>query len=636
MRAGGFLGRSLVAVAVVASGLIAGAGSARADAPLAPQVASDARVAMSDGVELAVKVGGRGPLVNGVLPARPTIVELSPYRPGCCGELAGPDYNYLEVHIRGTGDSDGSFDALGERSQRDVVEILDWACHQPWSNGRLGLYGFSASAIMVYDSLHAALPCVQTAVLGAGTHELYRDLMYPGGIPNLVPALGVLALIGAPSLQAGPDRLARNPLSALTTLQGMLDTGLAYPQHPTLDGWWRERGMRGDVNHLPILMITGFFDVESRGPFQTFQELRGDGAHLMVVGAHDGVPAGSGGSDAERQRWYDRYLRDIDNGVDSEPAVKLWLSDGDREDMLAGDFVTTQGTDWPIPGTRWASLTLDANRSGTATSLNDGTLHAGPAPSATQSYVEVPSLPTATDPHTTALLGGFNSSPILTDMTLVEPLGLSYTTEPFAADVVSAGPASLELVLSSTAPETDIFTVVSDVAPDGTAHPVATGRLRTAYPGVDLSRSLVDDTGAIVQPYGRYDQPDPAPIGQERRYHVELWPIGNRFQAGHRLRLHIVGASAYHQPSLPALNTIRLGGDNGSRLLLPLLPGSDIGSAATAPALAVSPASAVIAESSRAVGASLPATGGSPAPALAGIALLLAAAVLRRAAATRP
>jgi predicted acyl esterase len=280
-------------------------------------------------------------------------------------------------------------------------------------------------------------------------------------------------------------------------------------------------------------------------------------------------------------------------------------------------------------------MTLDAQRSGTATSFNDGTLHTGPAPSATQSYVEVPSLPTATDPHTTSLLGAFNSSPNLTDMTLVEPLGLSYTTEPFATDVVAAGPASLELVLSSTAPETDIFTVVSDVAPDGTAHPVATGRLRTAYPGVDLSRSLVDDTGAIVQPYGRYDQPDPAPIGQERRYHVELWPIGNRFQSGHRLRLHIVGASAFHQPSLPALNTIRLGGGDGSRLLLPLLPGSDIGSAATTPAVAASPGSAAIAASSPPVGASLPATGGSPAPALVGIALLLAALGTRRATATR-
>jgi putative CocE/NonD family hydrolase len=480
--------------------------------------------------------------------------------------LAGPDFNYLQVHIRGTGNSDGSFDALGDRSQRDTAAVLQWACRQPWSNGRLGLYGFSASEIIVYNSLHLALPCVQSAVLGAGTHELYRDLMYPGGIPNLVPAVGVLGLIGAPSLQAGPARLKRAPRTAVTTFNGMFNSGLAYQKHPTLDGWWRERGMRGNVNHIPVLMVTGFYDVESRGPFQAFKELRGDGAHLMVVGAHDGVPKGSGGSDATRLRWYDHYLRDTDNGVNREPAVRLWMSDGDREDMLAGRFVKTSAADWPVPGTRWASLTPDA----------DGSLRLGQSVRATQSYAAAPSLPTATDPHTTSILGYFNNSPALTNMTVPEKLGRSYTTAPFKSDVVAAGPASLEVVMSSTARDSDLFAVISDVSPDGRAHPVATGRLRTSYPDIDRGRSLVEPSGAVVQPYGRYDNRRPTAVTQPQRYHVEFWPIGNRFRAGHRLRLHIVGASAYHSPGPPALHILRLGGTNATRLLLPVLPGSDI------------------------------------------------------------
>ena len=628
--------RAVVSVLALASAVVSFVGPARvadaAPAQAEPAISREYRVAMSDGVELEVRLGGRGPLVDGELPARPVVAEFSPYGPGCCAELAGPDFNYLQVHIRGTGESDGAFDALGPRSQQDLAEVLGWACTQPWSNGRLGLYGFSASAIMAYNSLHLELPCLDGAVLGAGTHELYRDLLYPGGIPNLVPALGVFALIGAPSILAGPDRLERDPLSALTTLQGMFDTGLAYLQHTTLDSWWRERGMRGDVNHVPILMITGFYDVESRGPFQAFQELRANGAHLFVVGAHDGVPAGSGGADVEQQRWYDRHLRDVDNGVDTEPAVKLWLSDGDREDMLAGRFVTTAGPDWPLPGTEWASLSLDPTTSGTATSLNDGSLVLGPAAPAMQSYLEVPSLPTATDPHTTSLLGAFNDSPGLTDMTLVEPLGLSYTSEVLQSDVTAVGPGSVEVVLSSTASVTDIYAVVSDVGPDGTAHPVATGRLRSSYPGVDVDRSLVDATGAIVQPYGRYDQLVPTPVLAERRYHVELWPIGNRFGAGHRIRLHLVGASAFHAPLLPALNTVRLGGVDGSRLLLPVLPGTTIEDALGADAAASAPAALAAAGASPASGVtSLPTTGaaGPPLVALA-MAVLLAISARRR------
>jgi hypothetical protein len=129
--------------------------------------------------------------------------------------------------------------------------------------------------------------------------------------------------------------------------------------------------------------------------------------------------------------------------------------------------------------------------------------------------------------------------------------------------------------LASTAPQTSIWAVVADVWPDGTAHPLTAGRLFTAYPDVDESRSLKDaGTGAIVQPYGEFSRQSAAPIGRPRLYHVELWPIGDRFRAGHRIRLDIVGASAASLPGLPAVNTVTAGGASGSRLLLPVLPGS--------------------------------------------------------------
>jgi hypothetical protein len=79
-----------------------------------------------------------------------------------------------------------------------------------------------------------------------------------------------------------------------------------------------------------------------------------------------------------------------------------------------------------------------------------------------------------------------------------------------------------------------------------------------------------------VQPYGRYDRPDPASPGAERLYRVELWPIGNRFRAGHRIRLHILGTSAASKPGVPAANIVRVGGPRGARLLFPTLPGSNL------------------------------------------------------------
>ena len=131
--------------------------------------------------------------------------------------------------------------------------------------------------------------------------------------------------------------------------------------------------------------------------------------------------------------------------------------------------------------------------------------------------------------------------------------------------------------LRTTAPSTAIWAVVSDVSEDGTPHPLAVGRLNTDFPGVDDAQSRHDPaTGEVVQPYGDYSKRQPATPGVERNYSVEFWPIGNRFRAGHRIRLDIVGAAAWSLPTAPGLNTIRVGGTDGARLLFPVLPGSDL------------------------------------------------------------
>src|SRR3712207_4833890 len=111
-------------------------------------VTQDLEFTASDGVRLHAAVGGEGSLAP-----RPTVIEFSPYAPGCCASIAGPAYNYVQVHARGTGRSAGQWSATGPRDQLDVAEFLRWACDQPWSDGRLAIYGFSASAIVAYNAM---------------------------------------------------------------------------------------------------------------------------------------------------------------------------------------------------------------------------------------------------------------------------------------------------------------------------------------------------------------------------------------------------------------------------------------------------------------------------------------------------
>jgi putative CocE/NonD family hydrolase len=325
-------------------------------------------------------------------------------------------------------------------------------------------------------------------------------------------------------------------------------------------------------------MLDSFFDVESRGAFQAYQALRRKGSHLLVVGGHDGAPAGTDDGDGATKAWFDRYLLGIHDGIRRQPRVQMLMSDGSREGYLAGDFVRYSARNWPVPGTRWRSLWLSPARSGSGDSLNQGSLTtARPALAATQSYAAIPSEPSMSDQPNAAIVGpdGLNQAatkfPLLTETTLAEPQALTYTTPPLTRAVVSAGPVALDLRLSSTAPETAIWAVISDVWPDGSSHPVATGRLLSSYPNIIRSRSLVWK-GEVVQPYGDYSVKQDALPGVFRKYQIEFWPIGNRFKQGDRIRLVILGASAASTPSAPALNTITLGGRDASRLLLPILP----------------------------------------------------------------
>jgi len=577
--------RTLAALLAAAVALVA------ALLPMSPGAAAAGdqklRITASDGTSLAATL-----TTAGTETPRPTVVEFTPYGESGATYSFPSDYNFLSVQDRGTGDSDGQFDVLGPQAQQDVVDVLRWACQQPWSNGSLALAGFSASSIVIFNSLHAELPCVKAAVLRSGTFELYRDLLVPGGVPNSAPGLAVLAAIGGPALAQGQERLARNPASSLDVIIGLVTAGFnAGLLNPTLDDYWSQRGFRGNVNHFPVLLLDGTFDVEPRGDYQAFQYFRDQGidTRLLVTGAHDGAPRGTDYGLGAIDQWFDHYVRGIDNGVQLEPKVEVLAADGSREALAAGQYVHLTGSDWPLPGTTWTALSLSKAKAKGVASLNNGTLTRGTpdALASLQVYPALASFPLNTDPNTIATVAGGDGGPLnqlsnfipaLTDMNLSNLTGLTYTTGVLQSAVTAAGPATLDLKLSSTLPATQIWGVISDVAPNGESKPMAVGRLNTAFPDLVPGKSLYAG-GQLVQPYGDYSKVSLALPLQARSYHVEFWPIANRFEAGHRIQLSLVGQSALSFPALPALNTVTIGGGSGSRLMFPTAPGSSLAAA---------------------------------------------------------
>ena len=356
---------------------------------------------------------------------------------------------------------------MGAREQQDIAETLGQLCGQPFSSGRIGLYGFSASAIAAYHAMRrGSLPCVRAASMLAGTSALYRDLIFIGGMPNLVPAAVVTGSIASAFLANLPGR-AGDPASGLSAPGGVTNAMDAFVAHPTEDDFWRLRrfpGPGGAPRDIPILAATGFYDVESRGPFEVFKSIRSSGGRLLVIGAHDGAAGGSGGVNPHFKRWFEHYLLGAGNGAEREPRVQLYVGKGSHGALRAGRWVKVDAGDWPVPGTRWRALHLDARRSGSAQSANDGSLAlARPAQATSQSAPGVPSNTLATDPYTSATVTNVQQS------NLSESSALTYTSVPLSSPVMTVGPAALKLRFSSTSPETDIYALLSDVAPGGGA-----------------------------------------------------------------------------------------------------------------------------------------------------------------------
>lgn len=545
----------------------------------AAEVSQSQSFTASDGTKLNVIVRGEVPLTP-----RPLVVEFTPYAQTDTMWKFGPAYNRVTVQVRGTGLSDGQWDAIGPRDQKDVSETLGWLCNQPYSNQNIGLFGFSASGMAAYNSMKLNLPCVKAAALGAGSNSLYRDLLYPGGIPNFVPTLAVGLGVGAPGIAANVSGEGSLP-RVINSVAGLLKIGVNFLTRPTEDAWWQGHNYAAGPNTFPVLAATGFYDVESRGAFENYKQLRDSnpGSKLLVAGAHDGSPDNIASPFTEYERWFDHYVRGVSNGAQSEPNVRLYLGKGGHPDLRAGRWTRVESSSWPVSGTRWQSMYLSTGRIGDASrSRNDGGLASSPPKGPwllpnlpyTADYPAVSSLALSSDIHTITTVGDIADIAPIAKINSADAASLTYTTKTLTEDVDVAGPAALEVYLSSTAAETDIHAVVADVHPDGSAYPVGQGRLRTSFPNVIESRSVKDSSGTIVQPYNDFSSKQLQTPLLTKRYRVEFWPIGNRFEKGHRLRLYIMGTSPLMLPPLPAVNNVWTGRTMPSRLLLPILPGS--------------------------------------------------------------
>lgn len=248
--------------------------------------------------------------------------------------LAGHGYAALRVDLRGSGDSEGVLqDEYLPQEQHDALDVIEWLTQQPWCNGAIGMTGISwggFNSLQVAAHRPRALKAIIT--LCASDDRYADDAHYMGGCllnENQIWGTVLFALNALP-----PD-----PLIVGERWREMwferLQQNYPYParwlMHQKRDEYWRQGSICENFADITcaVYAIGGWADGYSNaiprllsGLTAPKKGLVGPWAHAFP---HDGVPGPSIGYLQEAIRWWDYWLKNIDNGIMQEPAYRAWM-----------------------------------------------------------------------------------------------------------------------------------------------------------------------------------------------------------------------------------------------------------------------------------------------------------------------
>lgn len=284
---------------------------------------------------------GRGvPLQSRLLP-QPHPVRISTYT-----SWEAPDpavwvregYAVVNADLRGGGTSEGVGDLFSDEEAQDYYDLIEWAGTQDWSSGRVGLDGVSYLAISQYKTAALRPPHLSAICPWEGLSDVYRDFARPGGV-----------------LENGFSKL----WSWLTGKEARIRTPLrqAIVEHPERDAWYVDRTPRIEDIEVPLLVCGSFSDhlLHTRGSFEVFR--RAGSRRKWLYTHRDGKWCAYYSADATRTRirFFDYFLKGLDNGWDREPTVRLAVSEA------GPDPVAVMHEDaWPPSDVRWQKLWLNA------------------------------------------------------------------------------------------------------------------------------------------------------------------------------------------------------------------------------------------------------------------------------------
>jgi uncharacterized protein len=490
-------------------------------------------------------------------------------------------YIIVSVDVRGSGASFGTYRGpFSPAETNDAYDITEWLAIQPWSNGNIGMFGRSYLGITQFMAASTAPPHLKAIFPEMAEFDHY-SFFYPGGMfrddfvrqwgkmINSLDADGSAVDVDTNKamLQEALKEHAANldmfamfsPLQFRDNVSAMTGTQLYNVNNPA--NYLKEIRSSG----IPVYHWAGWYDMFPKDALLWYNNLTNP--QKIVIGPWAHPQLGSLDLATEELRWYDYWLKGINNGVMSEAPIYYYtMGDGKKSGWHSA-------WKWPLPNEKRTNFYFDGTKAGSVDSVNDGSLS-----------LTLPGVTTGVDKYqvdyatttgtSTRWTAGYNvMSPIYPNTLMFnDEKGLTYSTPPLPAEVEVTGHPVVHLWITSSASDGDFFVYLEDITEASFSKYITEGNLRAShraistapyeYLGLPFHRSYAEDIAGL---------PD-KPI----ELVFDLLPTSYVFDAGHRIRVTITCADKDNvlTPRLDPPPTINLyrETDYASYIELPIIP----------------------------------------------------------------
>ncbi len=538
--------------------LAGGDPQARADEGPAVSVRKGVRIPMRDGIHLGATIFTPEDLPNPL----PAVFCFTPY--GADYQAwrghwyAKRGYAVATVDVRGCGRSEGVFRPF-ENDGPDGHDVVEWLARQPWSNGKVAMFGWSYLGWSQWSTLKEFPPHLETIVPGVSTYPGTEGIPRNRNIclPHVMSWLNEIEQCsGRPSLKGriffdAKCELYRKhlPFRTLDTLHGKESPAFqTWMRHPAVDAYWDAMNP-SDEDYAridkPILTVTGHFDADQTGAMTHYRRhLRhappeARKKHHLIIGPWD--HAGCSDSKVKNagltfdkaclinnlelhRQWYDWTLKGGPKPAFLEKNVAYYVMG--EETWKYADSLEAIPTE-PV------RLYLVSDREGARTGTLDPKKPARPT-SGAFIYDPLDTRPGEFEIEREGEPGSYNimetnaRSQRYAESVRQFGNGLIYHSEPFPKDTELTGYTRLVAWITLDVPDTDFMVTLHEIAPDGTSIQLTDDALRARYR--ESSRE-----GKPVVP------------GEMTRYEFkEFWFFSRRIAKGSRLRLVFWSPNSIH------------------------------------------------------------------------------------------